>query len=220
MALTLYGHPFSSFTQKVLVALAENGTPFTLRQLGDESSEATQEWQTLWPIRRFPILIDDGQLVAETSIIIEHLDLRHPGSVRLIPEDRAAALETRLMDRFFDNYVMTPVMRLAFNASRPAEHHDAYGATEERAMLDNAYGWLDGVLATREYAAGANFSLADCAAAPALLYGHWAHAIGREFPNLRRYRSQLLARPSFKRVTDDARPYRKYFPLGTPTDTD
>jgi glutathione S-transferase len=215
MTLTLYAHPFSSYGQKVLVALYENDTAFAFRRLGPDEAEAVAEWAELWPIRRFPVLVDDGRTVAEASIIIEHLDLHHPGPVRLVPADPAAALEVRFMDRFFDNYVMTPMQKLVTDRLRAPEVRDRHGTDEARALLDTAYGWLDGRMGPREWAAG-SFSLADCAAAPALFYTDWAHPIPPAFPSLRAYRERLLRRPSFARAVDEARPYRPFFPLGAP----
>lgn len=212
--LTLYAHPFSSYCQKVLTALYENGTPFTYRKL--ESPEAMAELAALWPLRKMPVLVDGERTVVEASVIVEHLQIHHPGPVRLIPEDPAAALDVRMMDRFFDHYVSTPQQKFVFDALRPAESRDPYGVDEARRMLETAYGWLDGKMADREWAAGAHFSLADCAAAPFLFYADWTHRIDATFANVRAYRARLLARPSFARAVDEARPYRPFFPLGAP----
>jgi glutathione S-transferase len=214
MALTLYAHPFSSYCQKVLIALYENETPFLYRRL--DADGAMAELTELWPLKRFPVLIDGGRTVLETTIIIEHLAVHHPGPVRLLPVDPREALAVRFMDRFFDNYISTPQGRIVFDSIRPAEHRDPYGVAEARAMLETAYAWLDKKMAGREWAAGDAFSLADCAAAPALFYADWTHAIGEAFANVRAYRQRLLARPSFARAVDEARPYRSLFPLGAP----
>jgi glutathione S-transferase len=213
MQLTLYGHPFSSFTEKVLVALYETDTSFTFRQFGAEDPAAQTEWEALSPFKRFPVLVDDGTPFLETSIIIEHLQQRQPGRTRLIPDDAAAALEVRFMDRVFDNYVMTPMLTLAFNQGRSADTRDAIGIDQARSSLDNAYAWLDERLAGRTWAAGETFSLADCAAAPALLFAHWAHPIPATLRWLTDYRQRLRARPSFARVIEEARPYRSAFPF-------
>lgn len=216
MALTLYAHPFSSYCQKVTTALYENATPFTLRLLDPEHPQALAEWEALWPLKRMPLLVDEGQPVMEASIIIEHLGLHHPGPVRLIPQDPKAALGVRMMDRFFDNYISTPMQKIVGDSLRPADVRDAHGVTEAKTQLDKSYRWLDGALAGREWAAGDSFSLADCSAAPALFYSDWAHPIAESFPNVRAYRRRLLARPSFARAVDEARPFRKFFPLGAP----
>jgi len=216
MASRLYAHPFSSYCQKVLIALYENDTPFELRMLAPDDEQVTAELEALWPLKRFPVLVDDGVTVVEASIIIEHLGLHHPGPVRLIPEDARAALGVRTMDRFFDNYVSTPQQKIVFDSIRAAENRDRQGVAEARQMLDAAYGWLDGVMAGREWAAGDTFSLADCAAAPALFYADWTHRIGATFANVHAYRKRLLARPSFARAVEEARPYRPLFPLGAP----
>jgi glutathione S-transferase len=210
----LYAHPFSSYCQKVLIALYENGTPFEYRSL--EDPRANEELAALWPMRRFPVLTDQGHVVVEASCVVEYLDLHHPGPVRLIPADPRAALEVRMLDRIFDNYVSTPQQKVVFDRLRAENDRDAYGVAEARAMLETAYAWLDRRMAGREWAVGDTFSLADCAAAPFLFYADWTHPIDPSLAHLRAYRTRLLARPSFARAVDEARPYRPYFPLGAP----
>ncbi|HET8727607.1 MAG TPA: glutathione S-transferase family protein [Alphaproteobacteria bacterium] len=215
MPLKLYAHPFSSYCQKALIALYENGTNFEFRMLEPES-EASAELERLWPMKRFPVLVDGDRTVMEASIIIEHLGLYHPGPVRLIPEDPKAALDVRMMDRFFDNYVATPQQKIVFDSLRPPEDRDPRGVADARAMLETAYRWLDERMAGREWASGNAFTLADCSAAPQLFYADWTHPIDEALENVRAYRRRLLARPSFARAVDDARPYRRFFPLGAP----
>jgi glutathione S-transferase len=210
----LYAHPFSSYSQKALIALYENGTPFEYRSL--EDPQANEELAALWPMRRFPVLVDQGRTILEASCVVEYLDLHYPGPVRLIPTDPEAALETRMLDRFFDNYVSTPQQKVVLDRLRPEDSRDVYGVAEARTMLETAYAWLDRHMAGREWAAGDAFSLADCAAAPFLFYADWTHPIDPSFAHVRAYRARLLARPSFARAVDEARPYRPYFPLGAP----
>src|SRR5919108_6305293 len=216
MTLKLYAHPFSSYCQKVLIAFYENDTPFEFRMLAPEDKQAAAELEALWPIRKFPVLVDGGRTVIEASIIIEHLQLYHSGPVRLVPEERDAALDVRFMDRFFDNYISTPQQKLVFDRIREPEKRDPHGVAEARAMLETAYRWLDDAMAGRKWAAGDDFSLADCAAAPALFYADWSHPIDPAFANVRAYRRRLLARPSLARAVDEARAYRPLFPLGAP----
>jgi glutathione S-transferase len=214
MALTLYSHPFSSYCQKVLMALWENQTPFTYRHL--EHPGVAEERAALWPMGRFPVLVDDGQTVVESSIIIEHLDMYHPGATRFIPDDHAAALEVRLMDRFFDNYVMAAMNRPVLEVIRTKGDRKDDVLAEARQSLETAYAWLEHRLYGRTWATGENLSMADCAAAPSLFYADWVHQISSEFPILRAYRTRLLNRPSFAHAVEEARPYRHYFPLGAP----
>lgn len=216
MTLALYGHPFSSYTQKVLIALYENGTPFEFRCIGPESPQHAEEWSLRCPLRLFPLLEDDGNDVIESSIIIEHLQLAHPGPVRLLPEDPKAALEARFLDRCFDLYVMDAVQMAVASALErlPMDKDAARSLAAER--LERAYAWLETRLAGRTWAAGADFTLADCAAAPALFYADWTHRIAENFPLLRAYRQRLLARASFARAVEEARPFRWCFPLGAP----
>jgi len=216
MPLQLYAHPFSSYCQKVLTALYENGTPFEMRLLAHDDPQIMAEFAALWPIKRFPVLVDGGRTVAEASIIIEYLGLYHPGPVALLPADARAALDVRGMDRFFDNYISTPQQRIVYDSLRAEAERDPRGVAEARAMLDTAYAWLDKHMAGREWAAGDRFSLADCGAGPFLFYADWTHPIDPAFAHVRAYRQRLLARPSFARAVDEARPYRHFFPLGAP----
>ena len=174
------------------------------------------ELASLWPMKRFPILRENGRVVMETSIIIEYLQVHHPGPVKLIPDDPDLAIEARMLDRVFDNYVMTPQGKFVFDALRPPEHRDPHGVEEARRMLDVSYAWLDRHMQGRTWAVGDSFTLADCAAAPSLFYADWTHRIPERYGNLTAYRARLLKRPSFARAVNEARPFRHYFPLGAP----
>ena len=214
MSLTLYAHPFASYCWKVLIALYENGMPFRHRMV--DNAEIVAELAGLWPLKKIPVLQDGEACIIESSVIIEYLMLRYKGPTRLIPEGIDAALKVRFMDRFFDNYVMTPMQKLVSDRMRGDGEHDAKGVAEARTMLDSAYAWLDEQLAPQAWAVGSQFTMGDCAAAPALFYADWVHPIGERFPGVCSYRARLLARPSIARTVDEARPYRKLFPLGAP----
>lgn len=216
MKPSLFAHPFASYCQKVLIALYENGTDFTYRKFGPEDPTAMSELAELWPLKKFPVLLDEGHTYLESSVIIEHLAIRYPGAVQLIPKDPAGALEVRTMDRFFDNYVMTPMQRIVADLMRATSDRDPLGVVEARSTLDSAYSWLNGVMAKRTWSGGGDFSLADCAAAPSLFYSDWVHEIRDEFPHVRIFRARLLARPSVARTVDEGRPYRQFFPPGAP----
>jgi glutathione S-transferase len=215
VTLTLYYHPLASFCHKVLIALYENATPFrpVIVDLADDASSA--EMLSYWPVGKFPVLRDDarGQTVPETSIIIEYLDDHHPGPAPMLPADRELAREARLWDRFFDLYVMTPMSKIVTDRLRPAGRGDAIGVEEARRMLDRAYDLAEQRLAGRTWAIGDQFSLADCAAAPALFYADIAHPFAADHPHLAAYFERLVARPSFARCLLEARPYFVSFPL-------
>lgn len=216
MSLALYGHPFSSYTQKVLIALYENGLPFEFRCIGPDTPQHVQAWLQRWPLRKFPVLVDGERDVAETSIIIEYLQLAHPGTVSLLPENPVAALDVRFLDRFFDLHVMSPVQHAVGAAITGDPVKRAEGMVFAQEKLELAYAWLEHELAGRNWATGAAFTLADCAAAPSLFYADWTVPIPPAYPVLRAYRARLLARPSFARAVEEARPYRHLFPLGAP----
>ena len=215
MTLKLYAHPLSSYCQKAEMAFYENGTPFELRML-DGSEPVWSEFARLWPIGKFPILTDGDRIVTEATIVIEYLDVHYPGATRFIPDDRDAAVEVRQLDRFFDNYINGPQQRIVAMAIGRDQGDEA----KFRGQLDTAYQVLDRWMAGREWAAGGQFSLADCSAAPSLLYADWTHPIPKEHKNVWAYRDRLLARPSYARALDEARPYRHMFPLGAPEGRD
>lgn len=216
MTLAVYGHPFSSYTQKVLIALYENVTPFEFRNVAPDTPEHSADWRARWPIAKFPLLVDGGRNVAETSIIIEYLHLNYPGPVRLLPDDPGAALEVRFLDRFFDLHVMDAAQHAVNGALTGDPVKRAEGIALSQEKLERAYAWLEEELAGRIWAAGDSYTLADCAASPALFYADWVHQISGDYPTLRAYRSRLLTRPSFARAVEEARYFRPYFPLGAP----
>lgn len=217
MALKLYYHPFSSFCQKVLVALYENGAAFEreIVDLGDpEQSEALRR---LWPLRKFPVLRDEerGLTIPESSVIVAYVERHHPGRAKLIPDDGDLALRVDALDRIFDNYVSMSVTKVVVDRIRPEGRRDPQGVEEARALIESAYGLLDSELPAGGWAAGEAFTLADCAAAPALFYSNIVVPFGRH-SNLAAYYQRLLERPSFARAVDEARPYRHLFPLEWP----
>jgi glutathione S-transferase len=217
MTLTLYFHPFSSFCQKVLIALYENETPFEGRviDLGDPASRA--ELERVWPLAKFPVLRDEGAglTVPESGLIIEYLAQRHRGAVGLIPEEPAAALKTRILDRFFDNYVNVPMQKAVTDNFRPEGRADPQGVKEAKALLAKAYDIVDSELSHGGWAAGETFTMADCAAAPALFYANIVLPFA-ERRNLAAYYERLLTRASFQRAIEGGRPYRQFFPLEWP----
>jgi glutathione S-transferase len=217
MSLTLHMHPLSSYCWKALIALYENDTPFEARVLDLSDPEVVAAFKALWPTTKMPLLCDTAldRTIPETSIIIEYLQAAYPGPVRFIPDDPDAALRVRLMDRLFDLYVMTPMQAIVGDRIRPADvAKDPYGVAQARRQLAMAYDLLEAELAGRTWAAGEEFSLADCAAAPALFYANKLAPLGEAHPNVSAYLDRLLARPSFVRVLQEAEPYFAMFPSG------
>jgi glutathione S-transferase len=219
--LILFQHPFAAYCQKVLVALYELDLPFETRLVeGDEGRAALA---AVWPIASMPVLRDDDAnlTVPESTTIIEHLDGFVAERPSLVPEDRAAALQARLWDRFHDQHVATPMQKIVGDELRGEGHRDPEGVADARRRLDTAYAVLDEQLAGRPWTAGAAFGLADCAAAPALFYARLVHRWDeRRHANITRYYRDLAGRRSFARVIDEARPYRELFPLPWPPDVD
>lgn len=214
MALTLYYHPLASFCWKVLIPLYENATPFTghVVDLMDEASAAALK--RLWPIGKFPVLHDEapGRTVAESTTIIEYLDLHYPGPTRLIPPEPDLARETRFHDRFYDLYVHEPMQKIVTDRLRPVGRNDPHGVEAARGLLRTALGVVDKDMASRTWATGEAFSMADCSAAPALFYADKVMPLDAAFPNTAAYLRRLQQRPAFARVLDEAQPYFRLFP--------
>jgi glutathione S-transferase len=214
MTLQLFAHPFSSYCQKVLIALWADETPFEYRMLDQDHPENFEELKRHSPFGLFPLLLDDGRPVIETTCIIEHLQAHHPGKNRWIP-DGELGRRVRLLDRFFDLHVMNNMSVPVFDALRPEDSRDPFGVSRAREKLHVAYDWLDGQLG-EPWAVGDAFTLTDCAAAPSLFYADWVEEIGPGRPKLGAYRARLLAHPVVVRAIDEGRPYRSFFPLGAP----
>ena len=213
MALTLHAHPLSSYCWKALIALYENKTPFEFHLLGNGALESP-EFLALWPLGKMPVLVDGDRVVVETSIIVEYLDLHHPGAAPLVPKDKDEAIEVRMLDRIFDHYVMSPMQKIVFNRFCPAEARNAHDVTTSRSTIEKAYLWLDHRLEGRRWAGGDMFSLADCAAGPSLHYAEKVQPMAGRFPKLASYLDRLEKRPSFARVLEEAKPYSDMFPTG------
>ena len=214
MSLTLYFHPLASYCWKVLLALYEAETPFTPKQVDLADAGERAELERLWPVAKFPVLRDRArnQVVPESTIIIEYLALHYPGKIELLPRDPDLARETRLRDRFYDLYVHEPMQRIVANRLRPPDRRDALGVEQAHATLELSYRMLEEDPRTSEWAHEGAFTLADCAAAPALYYANKVHPFGASRPRVARYLERLLARASFQRVLAEAEPYFGNFP--------
>jgi glutathione S-transferase len=213
MSLEFFGHPFSSYTQKVLIALWADGTDFDYRMI--EDPENMEELRRHSPYGLFPILIDNGRPVLESSTIIEHLHAHHRGPNDWIPEGETGR-RVRFLDRFLDLYVMGNLQKPVADKLRPEGNSDPFGVAKARSDLHTAYDWLEANLGDGPWAVGDQFTMADCAAAPSLFYADWVEEIGAGRPKLSAYRARLLAHPAVARAVDGGRPFRHYFPLGTP----
>jgi glutathione S-transferase len=217
MSLTLHYHPLSSFCWKALIALYENDTSFEPRlvDLGNETERAAL--LKLWPIGKFPVLRDDAKdrTIPESSIIIEYLDNHYPGRTRFIPADPKLALQTRLRDRFYDLYVHLSVQKIVGDRLRLEGKKDPHGVEEAKARIQSCYGMIDKEVAAKTWAMGEAFSLADCAASPALFYASKVVPFGDTHKNVTAYFDRLKARPSFARVIKEAEPYFAMFPQET-----
>jgi glutathione S-transferase len=215
MSLELYFHPLASFCHKVLIAFYEGSIPFEpiIVDLADEASSAA--FKAVWPMAKMPVLRDEtrDRTVAESTIIIEYLDAYYPGETRFVPAEPDRAWQTRMWDRFHDHYLQEPMQKIVTDRLRPAGKNDGYGVERAKAELHEAYAVIERQMGSKTWAMGDDFTLADCAAAPALFYANTVVPFGETHENLRGYLDRLMARPSFARVLEEAQPYFALFPM-------
>jgi glutathione S-transferase len=214
MTLKLYMHPLSSYCHKVLIAFYENDIPFEAKRLNDAAAAA--EFKVMWPMERFPLLHDEkrDRIVPESSIIVEYLALHYPGKVKLVPDDPDLARQVRMRDRFFDNYLHTPLQKVPADRRRPEDKRDPLGVEEARTTYLTALDIVESEMASKTWAMGNEFTMADCAAAPSLFYGNIFFGPFREsHKNAMAYLDRLMARPSYARALQEAEPYMHLVPM-------
>ncbi|MEO5757775.1 MAG: glutathione S-transferase family protein [Mesorhizobium sp.] len=214
MPLTLYFHPLASFCWKPLIALYENDTPFNpvIVDLGDEESRAA--FLKISPSGKMPALDDHARncTVLESTMVIEYLAAHYPGAVELVPADVDLAIQVRQADRFYDFYVQEPMQEIVGDRLRPQGSTDPFGVEQARDQLRNSYAIIEQDMQAKTWATGETFTMADCAASPALFYANKVEPMGDRYPAVKRYHDQLLQRPSFARVVEEAQPYFHMFP--------
>jgi glutathione S-transferase len=215
MSLKLYFHPLASFCHKALIAFYENDIPFepVVVDLADEASSAA--FRAVWPMAKMPVLRDEtrDRTVAEATVIIEYLDARYPGPTQFLPTDQDEAWQTRMWDRFYDHYVQEPMQKIVTDRLRPEGENDAYGVEQAQGQLRQAYALIKREMEAKTWMMGDVFTLADCAAAPALFYANTVVPFGEAHGRLADYLGRLMARPSYARVLEEARPYFALFPM-------
>ena len=214
MSLTLYYHPLSSYCFKTLIALYENATPFTPLLVNLGEPESRNAFLKVWPVGKFPVLRDDARnlTVPESSIIIEYLAQHYPGPSKLVPTDPDLARQVRMRDRFYDLHIHSHMQRIIGERIRPADKKDPFGADQARAAMNTALGMTDHEMQNKQWAVGDSFTMADCAAAPALFYANKIEALDGPYPHVAAYLKRLTERPSFARTLKEAEPYFHMFP--------
>jgi glutathione S-transferase len=212
MTLKLYMHPLSSYCHKVLIAFYENDTPFEIKRVDDPAVGA--EFAAMWPIRRFPFLRDESRdwTIPESTIIIEYLAQHYPGKTKLVPEDAELARQTRMRDRFFDQYLHTPMQKVFGDRRRPADKKDSQGVEEATTLFFKALDLVERDMAEKRWGMGDDFTMADCAAAPPLFYGNIAMPFEKTHKNAFAYLQRLMERPSYARVLAEAKPFLHMLP--------
>jgi glutathione S-transferase len=214
MSLTLYYHPLASFCHKTLIALYENETPFTPHFVDLMDPKSNAEFKAIWPIGKFPVLRDSARnaLVPESSIIIEYLAQHYPGKSELLPRDPELALRTRMQDRVFDLYLHMQMQAVMGDRLRPADKKDPVGVENATKTMRTSLDMIEKDMATKTWAMGDVFTLADCAAAPALFYANMIIPLAGTYKNAAKYLDRLVQRPSYARVLREAEPYFKMVP--------
>lgn len=220
MTLQLYAHPLASFCWKALIALYENGTPFEPVLVDHRSAESRAAFEKISLLSKMPALVDTarGKTVLESTIVVEYLDAFYPGPSKLIPADPDDAWRVRMWNSFFDSYLHHPMQKIVGDFFRPEDGHDALGVAEAEDNIRKAYAALEPQLAGKDFASkpwmiGDAFTLADCAAVPALIYCDCVAPLGESEPNIAAYLDRLRARPSVHRTLKEAEPHFKNFPI-------
>ena len=212
--LALYGHPFSSYTWKAQIALHALGADYDFREVGADHPGNVAFVQQAHPAGKFPVLRDGDRTVIEATAIVEYLAVTHPRGAGLIPGDPIAAVTVRMLDRVFDNYIMTNMQQSVGAYLADPENPDPAVLAACRQGLLRTYRWLEGWLSENPFPP--HVSLVTCAAAPSLFYADWVERIPQDCPRLAALRADLLALPEVSRCVEAARPYRAFFPLGAP----
>jgi glutathione S-transferase len=214
MHLTFWFHPLASFCHKVLIALYEKEIAFEPVIVDFGNPESVAAFKKVWPMAKMPVLVDGqrGETVAETTIILEYLDL-HCGGPRFLPADPEEALKARFWDRFYDQYVEVPMQKIVTDRLRPEGRNDIVGVEQARMQLREAYAVIETAMNGKIWAMGDTFGIADCAAAPGLFYANTVEPIGAAFPNAAAYAGRLMQRPAYARVLREAEPYFMNFPM-------
>ncbi|HEV7689753.1 MAG TPA: glutathione S-transferase family protein [Hyphomonadaceae bacterium] len=214
MTLRLYYHPLASYCWKALIALYEADIPFEREIVDLQDPEQREAFYKLTPLGKFPVLVDEatGKGYPEATIIIEYLAMKYSSAAKLVPADKELALRVRLSDRFYDNYVHERMQRIVGDRLRPADKKDPSGVEQTHFDLQTALDLVDRDMEHGGWATGMTFTMADCAAAPALFYANEVAPFGDKHPGAQRYLERLAARPCFMRVLAEAEPYFKMFP--------
>ena len=212
MSLTLYFHPLSSFCQKTLIALYENDTPFTPQIVNLMDPKESADFKEMWPVRKFPVLRDGDRMIPESSIIIEYLAQHYPGKSELLPRNPDLALRTRLQDRVLDLHLHLQMQTVMGDRLRPADKKDPFGVENAKKMLRTSLGMIEKDMTAKTWAMGELFTLADCAAAPALFYTNMIIPLAGAYRNTANYLDRLMQRPSYARTLKEAEPYLSMVP--------
>ena len=212
MSLTLYFHPLSSFCQKTLIALYENDTPFTPQIVNLMDPKESADFKAMWPVRKFPVLRDGDRMIPESSIIIEYLAQHYPGKSELLPKNPDLALRTRMQDRVLDLHLHMQMQTVMGDRLRPADKKDPFGVENAKTMMQTSLDMIEKDMATKTWAMGEVFTLADCAAAPALFYTNMIIPLAGAYKNTANYLDRLMQRPSYARTLKEAEPYLSMVP--------
>ena len=212
MSLTLYFHPLSSFCQKALIALYENDTPFTPQIVNLMDPKESADFKAMWPVRKFPVLRDGDRMIPESSIIIEYLAQHYPGTSEFLPRNPDLALRTRMQDRVLDLHLHLQMQTVMGDRLRPADKKDPFGVENAKTMMQTSLDMIEKDMATKTWAMGEVFTLADCAAAPALFYTNMIIPLAGGYKNTANYLGRLMQRPSYARALKEAEPYLSMVP--------
>ncbi len=209
LAMKLYYNPISSYSQKALIAFYEKGIDFEPNIVNLMDPDDLAKYRDVYPMGKIPCLVlDDGHLIPESSIIIEYID--DMGEPRLIDGDSEQTRKIRFKDRMIDLYLDDSIVTLLFQGMKPEDQRDPERMATAQFRIDTMYSFMEAEFEKHPFASGNKFSMADCAAAPALFYAEQAAPFAA-YKNISAYWERLRQRPSVQRTHEEARPVLEAF---------
>lgn len=199
--MELFYHPLSRYSQKVLIALYEKQANFYPRITDLRDPFARQTFQQFYPPAKLPLLkTQEGQLIPESSIIIEYLDRHFSNSTELLPAEPERNLAVRLFDRIIDNDINNPLFQLEKLKILPEGNEFEIKQIEKQMFIQ--FQRLDAHLTQNHWVCGDSFTLADCALIPCLSYS-FSHLNLLDLDELVRYWQQAQLRGAWMLVLEE-----------------
>lgn len=206
MSLTVYGAPLSPFVRKVRLLLNEKGLDYQLEVI---TPTGQPDWYAeISPLNRIPALRDGKLALADSSVICQYLEQKHPDLTPLYGSNAVDTAQIRWLEKYAD-YELAPLTTFAIFRNRvvkpglmkqPSDESAVLKALNEK--LPAHFDYLEKQLGTLEYFIGEHLSIADLAIACQLInMEHGGETLDPErWPNLASLLERIKARDSVQAV--------------------